>query len=316
MPRKKGKLEFRYYEVPHGEPLLALLGEAWVRPYGYDEKNHRIKDLHFHNLLEVGYCYDGDGEVILENESYRYGSGTVTVIPNNYPHTTNSESMTSRWEYLFIDLDRTAELLYPDDQRYRAAMVDRIRRQAVCTDIAHRPELGSLIRMILREMERRQDFYTEAVYGLLRVLFAEIARCTAEKSGENQSARHHKPEQLQIARALEYVGNHYDDAMKVSDLAAACHLSETHFRRLFVKCIGMHPVDYINQVRVRMACEYMKKSNMPVSDIAEKCGFCSLATFNRNFRKYTGATPKEWKKSPEAYESRLATKRIEIYEGW
>ncbi len=316
MPRKKGKLEFRYYEVPHGEPLLALLGEPWVRRYGYDEKNKRIKDLHFHNLLEIGYCYDGEGEVVLEDEPCRYGAGTVTVIPNNYPHTTNSDnSEPSRWEYLFIDLDRTAETLYPNDQRYRAEMVSRIRRRAVCTDTGHRPELGNLIRMVLREMENRQDMYKEAVYGLLRALFVEITRC-ADQPGERQPVRHHKPEQLQIARGLEYVGNHYDEAMKISDLAAVCHLSETHFRRLFVKCTGMHPVDYINQVRVRMACEYMKKENIPVSEIAERCGFCSLATFNRNFRKYTGASPKEWKKSPEAYESRLSTKQITVYEGW
>lgn len=34
MARKKENLEFRYYDIPHGEPLLALYGEDWIRPYG------------------------------------------------------------------------------------------------------------------------------------------------------------------------------------------------------------------------------------------------------------------------------------------
>ena len=37
MARKRENLEFRYYDIPHGEPLLALYGEDWIRPYGYDK---------------------------------------------------------------------------------------------------------------------------------------------------------------------------------------------------------------------------------------------------------------------------------------
>ncbi len=40
--RKKQEIEFRYYEIPQNEPCMALLGEAWIRPYGMDS-------LHFHN---------------------------------------------------------------------------------------------------------------------------------------------------------------------------------------------------------------------------------------------------------------------------
>ena len=81
MARKKGNVEFRYYEIPHGEPVLALYGDAWIRTYGYDEKDQPILDLHFHNLLEVGLCIYGDGEIILEETAFPYQAGTLTVIP-------------------------------------------------------------------------------------------------------------------------------------------------------------------------------------------------------------------------------------------
>ena len=44
MPKKKPRLQFRYYEMCANEQVLALLGESWRRPYG-----EGISDLHFHN---------------------------------------------------------------------------------------------------------------------------------------------------------------------------------------------------------------------------------------------------------------------------
>lgn len=317
MPRKKGKVEFRYYEVPHGEPLLALLGEAWVRPYGYDQNNKPILDLHFHNLLEIGFCYEGKGELVFEGTVYPYKEGTVTIVPKNYPHTTNSvRSVINRWEYLFIDLDKVLPEIMPDRKRQAEQLLECINKNAICTSVSENPDLAALIRAILREMTQRKEMYAESVYGLMRTLFVEIGRCSSgdEKLRDAENAK--KADQLQIARALEYVGDHYERAIKISDLAEACHMSETHFRRIFGRCMGMHPIDYVNMVRVKMACARLCKTNETVGDIALKCGFSSLATFNRNFKKVTGTVPVEWRKQPEAYESRLLRKNIEVYDGW
>ena len=49
--RKKPKMEFRYYQMPAGSPILALLGQKWVQNYGND-----VDYLHFHNYLEIGFC--------------------------------------------------------------------------------------------------------------------------------------------------------------------------------------------------------------------------------------------------------------------
>ena len=46
---EKENVEFRYYEIPQGMPVLPLLGEKWITRYGADP-------MHFHNYLELGYC--------------------------------------------------------------------------------------------------------------------------------------------------------------------------------------------------------------------------------------------------------------------
>ena len=52
---EKENVEFRYYEIPQGMPVLPLLGEKWITRYGADP-------MHFHNYLELGYCYSGKGD--------------------------------------------------------------------------------------------------------------------------------------------------------------------------------------------------------------------------------------------------------------
>ena len=61
----KEKIEFRYYETPQGFPLIALMGDKWVVPYGSDPMN-------FHNYLEIGVCRYGEGTMYLGNSKVPY----------------------------------------------------------------------------------------------------------------------------------------------------------------------------------------------------------------------------------------------------
>ena len=81
--KRKMKMEFRYYQMQDGIPILALLGEKWVQNYGRD-----VDYLHFHNYLEIGFCYSGEGELVLGEETVRFAGREFTIIPPNFPHTT------------------------------------------------------------------------------------------------------------------------------------------------------------------------------------------------------------------------------------
>lgn len=167
MARKKENLEFRYYDIPHGEPLLALYGEDWIRPYGYDKNLKPIVDLHFHNLMEIGWCCYGAGEIILEGKSVPYRDGTLTVIPKNYPHTTNAaQANLNKWQYLFLDMDKTVQELYPDNHRLAQRLLYRINKTPCCTSKEEQPTLFILIRQIFKEMQEHGELYRESVSGL------------------------------------------------------------------------------------------------------------------------------------------------------
>lgn len=307
--KRKKQIQFRYYEIPQNQPLMALLGEYWVRPYG-----EGVDYLHFHNYMEIGFCYDGTGNVVLDEQIVNYHKDMFSVIPKNFPHTTNSENYSlSRWEYLFIDVENFLHEVYRDNLIFANDMISLVNSRAYLLDAARQPELAGLILQIMNEMRDKKEFYLETIKGLLLSLMIHIARLGSRHTGK---VRNQTGGPTQIAEALDYISRHFEEDLTIGKLAAVSHMSETHFRRIFLKNMNMTPSDYLNMVRVHAACEYMKKSSVSMNLVAEKCGFQSVSTFNRNFKKIVGITPYQWKIHPENYEGKLLNFKISAYKGW
>ena len=313
MAKKKRQVaEFRYYKMPENCALFALLGERWRQKYERD-----VDFLHFHNYLEIGYCYDGRGIMTLGEQEYQYSGSEFTVIPKNYLHTTNSAPGTlSSWEYLFVDVDRLLDKNVSGTPGHTENIIRRINSRAIFAKSREYPGLAEMIRMIMDVMRRHELFCQEEAEGLMLAFLSEIAR--QNDSGSEKAANtggRVKSDEL-IFRILDYISEHYSEDLKINDIAHWAHISETHFRRIFSSYMNMSPLEYINQVRIRAACEYLKKTDEPVAMIAAKCGFPVNSTFNRNFRHLMGESPAEYRKRPENYEQQILKFQIHSEEGW
>ena len=308
--KKKETIELRYYDIPQKEYVIALLGEDWIRAYGKE-----ITNLHFHNLMEVGYCRSGQGIVQLDDETNYYSPGMLSAIPKNFPHTTTSEEgKTSYWEYLFFDPETILRNMYPENELHQKKMLNLITRKANFFQAQEHPQLTSIVLTIMEEMRKKKEFYVDTVNWLTCALLLEIARVNSLEHEMVEKAK--RPGIGQIKNALDYISMEYQQEIKIQELAEKCCMSETHFRRLFVEYMGMTPVDYINMVRVQIACEMMRKTNASMEEIAVKAGFATASTFNRNFKRIVGTTPYQWKKNPENYENKLLSFNISVEKGW
>ncbi len=308
MPKKKKKpAEFRFYEIPQDESVLALTGSKWIQVYG-----ENIHNMHFHNLLEIGYCHYGDGDLVIEDDTYRFDAGMISCIPANYLHVTRSDAnVRAFWEYIYISPEDIVRQWGKSTQETRQIM-DAVGGKSFFVRVEECPAIAALIRAIFVEMQHRSAHYRECVRGMAYALLFEIARFN--DMGEGQSAG--KSISLQLGSAIEYVDKNYPNNFKIADLANECHMSETHFRRIFQEKMNMTPVEYVNFVRVRKACELIDKTDISMEDVAEKVGFVTPSTFNRNFRRIIGTSPYQWKKRPDNHEGRLLDYKISALKGW
>lgn len=313
--KKKDTIELRFYEIPQNEYVLALLGENWVRDYGHDETG-----LHFHNLMEIGVCRGGTGELVLDEEKFSYQPAMLSIIPNNYPHVTisNAQEGPSFWEYLFFDPVQVVGEMYPGNELFQREMLEKINRKAIFVQEWEQRNLFLLVKMIMEEMRTPRVYHTDSIRGILYALVTEIVRMNEQDKAkvEQKAAVRKNCGCTQIAVALDYVRMEYVHPIRVEALAQVCHMSETHFRRVFEACMNMSPVDYINLIRIQNACELMKKTNDSMDIVAQKVGFSNTSTFNRNFKKFLNTSPYQWKINPDNYERKLLNYNISARKGW
>lgn len=310
MPKKKPRLQFRYYEMCANEQVLALLGESWRRPYG-----EGISDLHFHNYMEIGICYEGYGKSTLRDNVNIFRGGVISIIPPNYPHHNETEpGETAFWEWMYFDMDSVLQ----DMKNLSCSKLDTesitgaLNGSALFFQQDEHRKISSTILEIRDECDKRAYMYREKLRGLLQSFTVELLRI----HNVQEELPRKSPRNFQIAPALAYAKDHYHEEIRVRDLARACNMSESHFRRIFRECMNMPPNDLINVVRIREAGKLLLKSHISMEEVAYRVGYTNVSTFNRNFKRMMGITPYQWKKSPDNYAGRMLDFRISTLKGW
>jgi AraC-like DNA-binding protein len=310
--KKRPTIEFRFYEIPQGQSCLALLGEKWIRIYGEGENS-----LHFHNLFEVGYCRYGNGEIVLDERNCQYETNMFSLIPPNYPHTTTSKEE-NFWEYFFFDPEIVVQQIYPDNTPKQREAIQIINKRADLLYADEDQEMAELIKRIMEEMRDKRSYYKETTQNLIKALVFLMMRKHKPMDAEKPviTEMESSGDMMTIKPAIEYIEEKYADEIRALDLASACNMSETHFRRTFAEIINMAPMDYLNLVRVQKACDTMKKTDHSMEIVAVECGFGNVSTFNRNFKKYLGTSPYQWKKNKDNYANKLLDYNIHALKGW
>lgn len=103
--------------------------------------------------------------------------------------------------------------------------------------------------------------------------------------------------QNKIAPSIEYILNNYNKKITNELLAEISSLSVVYFRKLFTETLGISPIAYVNNLRIKKAKEILSSDYDSLSDVAYSLGFANLYDFSRTFKKHTGLSPSSYSKS-------------------
>lgn len=309
MKKTKDTLEMRYYDIPKEDFVLALYGDSWARDYKYIP--------HIHNVMEFGICRSGKGTLWLDNKPVAYGPGMITCIPENYVHTTLSDDKTStKWEYVFLSVDKVLYHFYPEHEFLRANLETAITQKAICIKPGQNPTVEVFINLLIDEMRKKDVLYRECQKSLCLDLLLQIVRLNQKEDLIEKYKLFERRNPEQIRAGIDFIHKNYTSEIKSSEIAACCHMSESQFRRIFEKSTGLTPIEYLNTYRIRKACEMIRNDEGNIKDIASKTGFASVSTFNRNFKGYFGTSPLQWKKNADYYKKNLDNYNVLVKKGW
>lgn len=299
--KRKSSAEFCYYEIPNGEDVLALLGADYIQSYGWGPKGEEAHRKHFHNLLEVGICRLGCGEVWIESRKYHYEAGAIYVIPKNIPHAIVSKNaQKSFWEFICVNPAVFLEHCGLVEHREQGKYLELV-GHSFCKKKEEVQLLAATVNLLMDQMRTQEYPYRQCVTGLTFALLMEIAKINYRKKSKTRAERTLPVDKTQkIAKALDYIEEHYPERIKASDIAGAAYVSPTYLRRLFQEHCSMTPMQYLNYVRINAACRLMENGDDSMNEVAQKVGYDNIATFINNFKYYKNETPKQWKEQQKS----------------
>lgn len=303
----KKQVEFRYYDIPKGDIVFLLTGPTWNKEYGEGRDK-----LHFHNYYEVGICYSGEGEMILGEKELHFVPGCISLIPTNELHTTNTFGKKAEWNWMYFDIQEVLKALYPDDEILKDNISREVRKggRLLYPDM-NIQRMSFLVRCIYSEMNNKEYMYRDMVEYLLRMLVVEIIRQVQNKDlPEKVSVK------IDIFPAIDFVKKHYASKFRVAEMARSCGMSESYFRKIFVKYMNMKPMDYVNFVRIQKSCALLREEDLNVAQVSDRVGYESVSSFIRNFSKIVGCTPNKWKTDEEYEKTKFMSYNITALKGW
>lgn len=103
----------------------------------------------------------------------------------------------------------------------------------------------------------------------------------------------------EVAKAREYIENHWRDELDIAKLAKTVNLSPPHLVRLFKNYTGMTPYGYYQEIKTDRLKAALRDRNLSVMEAFISCGFEQTGNFTRYFKKKAGMTPSQYRKSIE-----------------
>lgn len=231
------------------------------------------------------------------NRRFRVEKGELAWISGYQPHAHWADPR-SPWELYWIRIDgREIEETCNILSVYRAPVFSHVPLEKL------RSEYERILQLMHDRPAALDAYLNAAVSELLAILFenrqAEVAQTMV--AGKSYSPDVQNP----ITKMALYP----DRQWRVKDLARLSGLSELHFYRRFRKATGSSPIDWLRRERINHACRRLLQSNDPIKQVAEQVGYNDPFFFSRDFKRYTGLPPSEYRREHLPMRQRKSTSR-------
>lgn len=133
---------------------------------------------------------------------------------------------------------------------------------------------------------------------LAEVAAAMIVRGWIENGSENAAGLIAALRDPRLSRAILTIHRDTSREWSVAELAAQSHVSRSVFAERFTSIIGIPPLRYAREVRMRLAGHWIIHDKISIDTVALRLGYSSQAAFSRAFKRINGYPPGAIRKQP------------------
>ena len=249
--------------------------------------------MHWHRAVEIIYMQEGSLDVTIESESFTIQKGDCIVINGNVLHSTKCTSPNTAillqipldfMEKYIPDLGQLIFLFdfHTKDQRQQT-------KQAMFKTILEQLQIINDV---------RPDGYLLRFNSLIFELLFQLYHNFAVKILQNNTSQE-KKDMDRLEPVLDYISEHYREAISLNEIAEVACLQTGYFCRFFRKKMGITFLEYQNEYRLSFIYRDLITTRDPVHVILERHGFTNYKLFRRMFLDHFGNTPTQIRKQRE-----------------
>lgn len=249
------------------------------------------------------YNAKGSADWVISGKRWHLPEGSCLLIPPYLSHLIVKIGNEELVQYvLHVDLFEDAERkLLPHQSAFRFEQKpvlpekEKLLHGKVFAASIPRKERYTLERLFLnmyREFSQKSEGYELMLKGQAMQMAVMLLRnLPNEAKGSGVSSEQQAKSWRIVENALEYIYLHYSENLENTVIGDAAGVSPNYLSKLFQEYLGVSLHTYVQNYRLEKAQQLLSSGKYNISEIALRCGFSSIHTFSKSFKKERGISP-------------------------
>lgn len=258
---------------------------------------------HKHSDFEFSYIVSGNGLYALRDGACLIREGDVFLFGANQVHCITDRDPDS--PMILFNLQFESRLIWSPlsnmlNERYLQFFNGKCERLDPFAESTSR--ITRIMKKIMKENQEKNVGYQLMIKAYLYQIIGELIRgCGVSFEDPADGVRQRGL--LGMDRAMTYINEHLDTPLTLEEIASVAGFTRNYFSSLFTELNGLTTWDYITIRRIERSCELLSKTDLPIIEVAQRCGYENLSNFNRMFLRIVGASPSVYRRTHFLQES-------------
>ena len=261
------------------ERTPVIYGPSSVKVLFFEKKGKEPNfRMHWHERIEILRVIDGELKVNLATKTVTAKKDEFIIIPPRMPHKGETDIDTKYCAVMFdirnfYNNTEIGEALLPALFEGRVDVENLVKDKETVSVLDEITSVASL--------PQENFLIMSKVYELLAKLFIKGALKTVEPDSSGRVMR----------EIIDYIESNFAEEISTVDICNHFGYTIPYFCKKFKKHTGLSPMSYLKIFRMEKAYSMMKRSDLKIGEIAEKCGFADPNYFTRCFTAHFGNPP-------------------------
>lgn len=282
-----------YIEIERKDPLVRSLYITDIGYYPKAEHHHRIRTEGIEQYVLI-YCVDGSGFYRLNGMTYKVHANQYFILPAGVPHEYGATEG-DQWTIYWVHFQGDHSSIYAN-----GADKPQDVRVTINSNIHNRNNIFEEILSTLHNGDGIEDlrFATSLLHYYLASLryLRQYRKVSHHEQHEDKTESNAATSFNVVEAAIHFMKENIERKITLQDILQYVGYSSTRFSALFKQQTGVSPLAYFNNMKIKLACTMMRKTDLHINQICYKLGIEDALYFSRMFSKAMGMSPSEYRK--------------------